>query len=212
MRINFTRPVVAKCQIDSRAFFPLLFCFAVDHRVAGEAVDAERDLQLVPEHVLLLPAQRSNVEGISLHYSNKVKCVYREKEGKKKKKKRKKGTTVLEFENLKFVLRALQSRGYCRGSTSDRSILFRDVTSRSEYRAFDPVSPLITRACHSRSNRATNVTNFGINNRSESEKIHGIAVSPAEPKICRATRASSKSKIIFSSKWMNSAWLELCNV
>uniref|UniRef100_A0A8D8ESU2 (northern house mosquito) hypothetical protein n=1 Tax=Culex pipiens TaxID=7175 RepID=A0A8D8ESU2_CULPI len=36
---------------------------AVHHRVSGEAADAERDLQLVPEHVLLLPPERRNVEG-----------------------------------------------------------------------------------------------------------------------------------------------------
>ena len=33
------------------------------HRIAGEAADAERNLQLVPEHVLLLPAQRGHLEG-----------------------------------------------------------------------------------------------------------------------------------------------------
>lgn len=33
------------------------------HRISGEAVDTERDLHLVPEHLLLLPPQRRHMEG-----------------------------------------------------------------------------------------------------------------------------------------------------
>jgi len=34
-----------------------------DRGVTGETVDLERDLHVVPEHLLLLPAQRRHVEG-----------------------------------------------------------------------------------------------------------------------------------------------------
>lgn len=36
----------------------------VYHRVPRQTVNAERDLQLVPEHLLLLPEKRCDVEGI----------------------------------------------------------------------------------------------------------------------------------------------------
>ena len=34
-----------------------------DYRVTREAVDTQRDLHLVPEHILLLPPQRRHLEG-----------------------------------------------------------------------------------------------------------------------------------------------------
>lgn len=37
---------------------------AVDHRVAGQAADAKRNIQLVSKHFLLFPKKRRHVEGI----------------------------------------------------------------------------------------------------------------------------------------------------
>lgn len=38
----------------------------VNHRVAGQATHAERNLQLVPKYILLFPTERRHLEGIHL--------------------------------------------------------------------------------------------------------------------------------------------------
>lgn len=42
----------------------LSFLLPVNHRVTGQTVDAQRDIQLVPEHILLLQKKCSHLEGI----------------------------------------------------------------------------------------------------------------------------------------------------
>lgn len=39
------------------------FRVIVNNRISGQAAHAERNLQLVPKHVLLLPKKRCDVEG-----------------------------------------------------------------------------------------------------------------------------------------------------
>lgn len=46
---------------------------SVHHRVSRQAVDPQRNLQLVPEHILLLPTERRNMEG------KNSKCIERKR-------------------------------------------------------------------------------------------------------------------------------------